>query len=72
VPTSPLGFIRIHDHYVDVNLVTDKYKIVGKKIMGKDEVGMFKGGEMERPAAKSGLSLVHHKPDTFGHDFLGS
>jgi hypothetical protein len=72
LPTSPLGFIRIHDHYVDVNLVTDKYKIVGKKIMGKDEVGTFKGGEMERPAPRSGLSLVNHKPDTFGHDFLGS
>ena len=72
VPASPLGLVRIHDHYVDVNLVTDKYKIVGKKIMNKDEVGTFKGGEMERAAPKRGFDLVRHNVDNFGNDLLGN
>lgn len=71
VPTSPLGFVRIHDHYVDVNLVTDKYKIVGKKIVSKDEVGTFKGGEMERAAPGNGFETMRKRVDTFGNDFLG-
>lgn len=72
VPSSPLGLVRIHDHYVDVNLVTDKYKIVGKKIMSKDEVGTFKGGEMEASSPKRGFDLVRNQVDNFGNDFLGS
>ena len=71
VPSSPLGLVRIHDHYVDVNLVTDKYKIVGKKIVSKDEVGTFKGGEMEPGGAKRGFDLVRSRVDNFGNDFLG-
>lgn len=72
VPTSPLGFVRIHDHYVDVNLVTDKYKIVGKKIMSKDEVGTFRGGEMDSARKEGSFALLHHRPDTFSQDFLNS
>lgn len=71
VPSSPLGFVRIHDHYVDVNLVTDKYKIAGKKIMSKDEVGTFRGGELSPSSAKNGFDLVPQF-DRLGSSLLGN
>lgn len=46
---SEFGLVRIHDHYVDVNLVTDKYRVctASKKILSKDDVRTF-GGESFR------------------------
>jgi hypothetical protein len=70
VPTSPMGLVRIHDHYVDVNLVTDKYIVHAgaKKILPMDAVAEFKGGE--RAGARGGASISRFKADTFSQDFL--
>jgi hypothetical protein len=39
MPVSQVGVVRIHDHYVDVDLVTDKYRVCSssKKILDKKD-----------------------------------
>jgi hypothetical protein len=46
---SSTGLVRIHDHYVDVNLVTDKYRVctTTKKILSKDDVMAFGGASFK-------------------------
>lgn len=46
MPESPLGLVKIHEHYVDVNLVNDKYRAckTAKKILLNSDVHPFTGG----------------------------
>lgn len=66
VPQSPMGLVRIHDHWVDVNLVTDKYRVcsASKKILAKDDVRPYAGGS----TFKSRISA--EKLDTFTDNFM--
>jgi hypothetical protein len=66
IPQSPMGLIRIHDHWVDVNLVTDKYRVcsASKKILAKDDVRPYSGG----PALKSRITT--EKLDNFTDNFM--
>lgn len=66
VPTSPMGLVRIHDDYVDVDLVTDKYRVcrASKKILSKDDISPFGGDEFK--SRRGGAPAI----DTFSDNLI--
>lgn len=66
MPPSTTALVKIHDHYVDVNLVTDKYRVCSgtRKILDKRD---------QYPAIDGILSEPRIKPDdidTFTNNFM--
>lgn len=68
MPETPLGLVKIHDHYVDVNLVNDKYRAckTAKKILLTSDVHPFTGGrEAGGDRRRSSISVMDPFTDNF-------
>jgi hypothetical protein len=61
-----MGLVRIHDDYVDVDLVTDKYRVcrASKKILSKDDISPFGGDELK--SRRGGAGSI----DTFSDNLI--
>lgn len=59
MPETPLGLVKIHEHYVDVNLVNDKYRAckTAKKILLNIDVHPFTGGR-EKEKTRSSIDVL--------------
>jgi len=59
MPETALGLLKIHDHYVDVNLVNDKYRAckTSKKILLNSDIHAFSGGR-EKEKRKSFIDVM--------------
>ena len=68
MPESPLGVVKIHDHYVDVNLVNDKYRVCkqSKKILLNSDVHPFTGGRDNSSRRNSSASVLDPFTANFG------
>jgi hypothetical protein len=68
MPESPLGIVKIHDHYVDVNLVNDKYRVCkqSKKILLNSDIHPFTGGRETSSRRNSSASVLDPFTANFG------
>ena len=66
MPESPLGLVRIHDHYVDVNLVNDRYRAckTSKKILLNSDIQPFTGGR-DKDRRRNSVNVLDPFSDTF-------